>query len=143
MIIDYGNFSIMNKAILFLIISLVTSASLAQDINSDKLDFALLLKENKNEELQFKMTTIVFESNKNTLLPYISAVTFPIVEQKEPWTFGYLETTLQPKVNLNGFYKSIPKFTNFSPYAQKQMDFMKGRQVKILKGYDFCGRPLY
>lgn len=122
---------------------LISSSLFTQDLADKKYDFTMILNDNMYEEPQFTATNFYTQLNKNTVLSFNSSIEFPIIEEKDTWKFGDVRDDYETIINLDNFYQSIPKFTNFSPYAQKQMDILKGRQVKILRGYDFCGRPLY
>lgn len=133
----------MNKRIFIILVFIMPVIAFAQELSADKrYNFALILEENKNEDHQFVASDFYTQLNKNTILSFVSYVEFPVIEEKEAWKLGEVKEHYKPIINLDNFYRSIPKFTNFSPYAQKQINNLKG-EMKILKGYDFCGRPIY
>ncbi len=132
------------KKIIFLIISMLISfAGWSQELTSEKVyDFALILEESKKDDYKFTSTNFYTQVNKTPVLSFVSYVEFPIKEEKETWKFGEIKKEYAPIINLNDIHQSIPKFTNFSPFAKQYLDNIQGK-MKILKGYDFCVRPLY
>ena len=137
------NNTVMKRTILLLTVLFLSISVWSQELTSDKkYDFALILEESENENYRFTSTNFYTQLNKKPVLSFISYVEFPIKEEKETWEFGETKNEYSPVINLNQLNQSIPKFTNFSPYAKQHLDNAQGK-MKILKGYDFCGRPLY
>ncbi len=133
----------MKAVFIFVFIFFVATPLFSQELASKKIyDFATILEESKNKELKFVVTNFYTEANNTTVLSFSISTEFPITEEKETWKFGEIREEYAPIINLENFYRSIPKFTNFSPYAKKHLDQLLGK-MRILKGYDFCGRPVY
>ena len=135
----------MKNTVLCLCFLVLTINGFSQELSSEKkYDFSNILEQSTNNDYKFTVTDFYLTTNKNTVLTFVSYIVFPIEEEKDTWRFGenHTKNEYAPIINLDNFYNSIPKFTNFSPYAKQYVDHLQGK-MKILKGYDFCGRPLY
>ncbi|HHC79447.1 MAG TPA: hypothetical protein ENK46_06155 [Flavobacteriia bacterium] len=130
----------MNKFILVLLSLFVWNVTTSQDIASDKrYDFAKLFEQVQNESPVFMVT--FFKVDKNlAVLAYSSYIVFPIVEEKELLDFskGMRQKEVKPTLTFGNFHSKKPSFTFHSSFGQQT----QGKH-KILKGYDYCLRPIY
>ncbi len=130
----------MKNLILILLFLLVWKVGFSQELLSDKsYNFAELFSEVQNETPVFLIT--LFRVDKElTLLAYSSQIVFPLVEEKEMMDFskGNRQKNYTPAISFGNFYEKKPSFTIHSSYGQ----YEQGKH-KILKGYDYCLRPIY
>ncbi|MCF6347552.1 MAG: hypothetical protein L3J20_04530 [Flavobacteriaceae bacterium] len=122
-----------------LLFLLVWNFGFSQELSSEKeYDFAKLFEEIQNDNLVFEIT---FSQDKSILSFFKSQIIFPLVEEKEMMNFnkGNRQKEFTPKILFDNIYQKPPNFTiDLSNGQQAQ-----GNHHKILKGYDYCGRPIY
>ncbi len=130
----------MKNRLLCLILLMISINVFSQDLTSTKkYDFAGLFTEVQNETPVFLIT--LFKVDKNlTSLAYNSQIVFPLVEEKEMMDFskGIRQKKFTPAISFGSFYKKKSSFIIHFPYGQ----YEQGKH-KILKGYDYCLRPIY
>jgi len=130
----------MKNRLLCLFLLMISINGFSQDLASTKnYNFAELFAEVQNETPVFLIT--LFKVDKNlTLLTYSSQIIFPLIEEKEMMDFskGTRQKKFTPAISFGNFYEKKPSFTIRSSYGQ----YEQGKH-KILKGYDYCLRPIY
>ena len=130
----------MSRFILCLLFLLVWSVGVSQDISSDKkIDFTALFEQVQNETPVFEIT--LFKIDENLVLSfYTSPIIFPLVEEKQMMDFskGTRQNGFSPNISFDNVYQPKPSFTIRSSYRQQRPG-----AHKILKGYDYCLRPIY
>ncbi len=128
------------KNILFCLALLVISINgFSQDLASTKkYDFGELFEQVKNDNPVF---TVTFPIDNKTLFFYKSEIIFPLVEEKEMMDFskGNRPRKFKPTISFDTPGQSKSSFTIHSSYRQQA----QRNQLKILKGYDYCLRPIY
>ncbi len=130
----------MKNVILSLLFLLVWNVNFSQELSSDKkYNFAELFEQVRNETPVFMVT---FSKENKILLFYKSQIVFPLVEEKEMMNFskGNRQREFKPTIiSFGNFHQRKSSFTIHSSYKQQA----QGGQLKILKGYDYCLRPIY
>ena len=130
----------MRRFIVCLLFLLGWNFGVSQDLPSDKkFDFADLFEQVQNEAPVFMIT--IFKADENiTFIGYVSPVIFPLEEEKEMMNFskGTRQNGFTPTISFGNVYQPKPSFTIRSSYRQQRPG-----AHKILKGYDYCLRPIY
>ncbi len=123
-----------------LLFLLIWNVGFSQELSSDRnYNFAELFEQVKNETPVFLVTS--FEIRKELFfIPDRFLIVFPLVEEKELLDFskGTRQKNYTPVISFGNFYEKKPSFTFRSSYGQQG----HGKH-KILKGYDYCLRPIY
>lgn len=129
----------MKNILLCLALLVISINGFSQDLASTKkYDFAELFEEIKKDNPVF---TVTFSIDNKTLFFYKSEIVFPLVEEKEMMNFskGNRQKEFKPTISFGTSHQSKSNFTIHSSYARQA----KSNQLKILKGYDYCGRAIY
>ncbi len=128
-----------NRVCIFLVM-LSWIFGFSQDIPSDKkYNFELLLEESHQFTPVFEMDS--FKNEEHLLFfPLESTIVFPIVEEKQPMNFsaGTRQNGFKPKISFGDFHQKKVQFKLDFSYRQQQPG-----AHRILKGYDYCLRPIY
>ncbi len=129
----------MKNILLCLVLLVISVNGFSQDLASTKkYDFSELFEQVKSDSPVFEIT---FSQDKSILLFFKSQITFPLVEEKEMMNFskGNRQREFKPTISFDTSHQSKSNFTIHSSYARQAQN----NQLKILKGYDYCGRPIY
>jgi hypothetical protein len=129
----------MKNILLCLVLLVISINGFSQDISSDKkYNFEELFEQVKNNNPVF---TVTFSKENRILLFYRSQIIFPLVEEKEMMNFskGNRQREFKPTISFGTSHQSKLNFTIHSSYARQS----QSNQLKILKGYDYCLRPIY
>jgi len=131
----------MKNVILTILFLSVCNFGFSQELPSDiNYGFDELFEQIKNGVPVFVVTSSK-DKNNAVLLFYKSQIIFPLVEEKQMMNFseGTRQRVFTSTISFGNFHKNKLNFTVRSSYAQQ----VQGNQPKILKGYDYCLRPIY
>jgi len=130
----------MKNRLLCLCLLMISINGFSQDLASTKnYNFAELFAEIQNEMPVFIATLSEIDKGLH-FLPDNFLIIFPLIEEKETMDFskGTRQKKFTPVISFRNFYEKKPSFTIHSSYGQYEQG-----EHKILKGYDYCLRPIY